>query len=93
MLSLVGAVKVCVEIAFAGTNSFGLDRGISNVLEDNVKLVICVHLTVMLERVFRPGWTNGSFIEGNETSNHWMITRTPIRIDKVSSSSRVFFLS
>lgn len=68
---------VCVEIAFAGTNSFDLDRGISNVLEDNVKLVICVHLTMILKRVsFLLGQTVRSRIKENEISNHWMTTRT-----------------
>lgn len=77
MFSLGGVLYVCVEIAFAGTNSFDLDRGISNVLEDNVKLVICVHLTMILKRVsFLPGQTDRSCIEGNEITNHWTITRT-----------------
>lgn len=77
MFSLDGVLYVCVEIAFAGTNSFDLDRGISNVLEDNVKLVICVHLTMILKRVsFLLGQTVRSRIKENEISNHWMTTRT-----------------
>ena len=63
-----------MEIAFAGTNSFGLDRGISNVLEDNVKLVICVHLTMKC-MLLPSGQTNRSFIEKSEVSNHWTIIR------------------
>lgn len=76
MFSVDGVLYVCVEIAFAGTNSFDLDRGISNVLEDNVKLVICVHLTMILKRVsFLLGQTDRSCIKENEIANHWMITR------------------